>query len=196
MAEAAGAVLFADEVYRLLEYDASLRLPAACELSASALSLGVMSKAFGLAGLRIGWRVVRDAALRQRLMAFKDYTTICNSAPSEVLALMALRAADQVLARSLRIVTANVTAFAAACARWTGAPSMVPPQAGSVAFAHLDVATPIAQVAHEMAAQDGVLILPADVYGYTGNYFRVGFGKADFATGLARFEAALPRSTR
>ena len=64
MAEAAGAVLFADEVYRLLEFDAGLRLPAACELSATALSLGVMSKAFGLAGLRIGWLVVRDAALR------------------------------------------------------------------------------------------------------------------------------------
>ena len=196
MAEAAGAVLFADEVYRLLEFDAGLRLPAACELSATALSLGVMSKAFGLAGLRIGWLVVRDAALRQRLLAFKDYTTICNSAPSEVLALMSLRAADQVLDRSLRIVTQNVAAFAAACTRWPGVLSMVPPQAGSVAFARLDVATPIVQVAHELAAQDGVLILPAEVYGYPGNYFRVGFGKADFATGLARFEAALPRYVR
>lgn len=191
----AGIVLFADEVYRFLEYNASDRLPAACEISTSALSLGVMSKAFGLAGLRIGWLVVRDAEVRVRLLAYKDYTTICNSAPSEILALIAVRAAPQVLARSQRIIGANVAAFAAACARHADVLSMVPPQAGSVAFAQLNLAKPIAAVAHELAEQHGVLILPATVYGYPGNYFRVGFGKADFADGLARFETYLSAQT-
>jgi aspartate/methionine/tyrosine aminotransferase len=191
----AGVVLFADEVYRFLEYNLQDRLPAACELSTSALSLGVMSKAFGLAGLRIGWLVVRDATVRARLLAYKDYTTICNSAPSEILALIALRAAPQVLARSRRIIQANVAAFAATCARHAPVLSMVPPQAGSVAFAQLNLAKPIAEVAHELAHQHGVLILPATVYGYPGNYFRVGFGKADFADGLARFEAYLSTHT-
>jgi aspartate/methionine/tyrosine aminotransferase len=191
----AGVVLFADEVYRFLEYNPQDRLPAACELSTSALSLGVMSKAFGLAGLRIGWLVVRDADVRARLLAYKDYTTICNSAPSEILALIALRAAPQVLARSRRIIQANVAAFTAACARHAPVLSMVPPQAGSVAFAQLNLAKPIAEVAHELAHQHGVLILPATVYGYPGNYFRVGFGKADFEQGLARFEAYLGAQT-
>lgn len=191
----AGVVLFADEVYRFLEYNPQDRLPAACELSTSALSLGVMSKAFGLAGLRIGWLVVRDADVRARLLAYKDYTTICNSAPSELLALMALRAAPQVLARSRRIIQANVAAFVATCARHAPVLSMVPPQAGSVAFAQLNLAKPIAEVAHDLAHQHGVLILPATVYGYPGNYFRVGFGKADFADGLARFEAYLTTHT-
>ena len=195
MCAEAGVVLFADEVYRFLEYNPSDRLPAACELSTSALSLGVMSKAFGLAGLRIGWLVVRDADVRARLLAYKDYTTICNSAPSEILALIALRAAPQVLARSQRIIGANVAAFTAACARHAGVLSMVPPQAGSVAFAQLNLPKPIAEVAHELAEQHGVLILPATVYGYPGNYFRVGFGKADFADGLARFEAYLGAQT-
>jgi aspartate/methionine/tyrosine aminotransferase len=72
---------------------------------------------------------------------------------------------------------------------------MVPPQAGSVAFAQLNLAKPIAEVAHDLAHQHGVLILPATVYGYPGNYFRVGFGKADFADGLARFEAYLTTHT-
>lgn len=187
----AGIVLFADEVYRLLEYNAQDRLPAACELSTSALSLGVMSKAFGLAGLRIGWLVVRDADVRARLLAYKDYTTICNSAPSEILALIALRAAPQVLARSQRIIQTNVSAFMDACVRQASVLSVVPPQAGSVAFAHLNLPKPITEVAHELAEQHGVLILPASVYGYPGNYFRVGFGKADFVDGLARFESYL-----
>src|SRR5438094_677109 len=86
--------LTADEVYRLIEHDPATTLPAAATLDPRAVSLGVMSKAFGLAGLRIGWIASRDKLLRDRVAALKDYTTICNSAPSEILALVALRARD------------------------------------------------------------------------------------------------------
>ena len=195
-AAAAGIMVFADEVYRLLEYNPQDRLPAACELSASALSMGVMSKAFGLAGLRIGWLVVRDAALRQRLLAYKDYTTICNSAPSEILALIALRAATRVLVRSRQIVLRNVQLFHEACRTHADVLSMVPPRAGSVAFARLELGRPIAEVASELAHHHGVMILPADVYGYPGNYFRVGFGKENFAEGLERFVAYIAQQKR
>ena len=67
-----------------------------------------MSKAFGLAGLRIGWLATRDAELRERLVAFKHYLTICSAGPSELLAIIALRARDTVLARSRAIVEANL----------------------------------------------------------------------------------------
>src|SRR5687767_5852860 len=63
LAEERGAYVLADEVYRLLEHDPRDTLPAGVELSDRGLSLGVMSKAFGLAGLRVGWLVGRDAAL-------------------------------------------------------------------------------------------------------------------------------------
>src|SRR5439155_1588066 len=72
------------------------------------VSLGVMSKSFALAGLRIGWLASRDRDLLARCAAFKDYTTICSSAPAEILALIGLRARDRVLARSRRIVEANL----------------------------------------------------------------------------------------
>src|SRR3954462_9277430 len=49
-----GIRLFSDEVYRFLEHDKP-PLPPAATLSASAISIGVMSKSFALAGLRIGW---------------------------------------------------------------------------------------------------------------------------------------------
>ncbi len=76
------------------------RLPAGADAFERGVSLGVMSKSFALAGLRIGWLATRDRDLLARCAAFKDYTTICSSAPSEILALIGLRARDRVLARS------------------------------------------------------------------------------------------------
>jgi hypothetical protein len=91
LAQAHGIVLFSDEVYRELEHDPGSRLPAACDLDERAVSLGSISKSYGLPGLRLGWLVTRDADLRETIMRLKDYTTICSSAPSEVLTAVALR---------------------------------------------------------------------------------------------------------
>jgi len=85
-------LVFSDEVYRGLEYNAADRLPAACDRYENAVSLGVMSKTYGLAGLRIGWIVTRNREVYRRMSAMKDYLSICNSAPSEFLAAVALRA--------------------------------------------------------------------------------------------------------
>ena len=68
--------------------------------AARGISLGVMSKSFAMAGLRIGWLATRDRALLDRAARYKDYTTICSSAPSEILAIIGLRARDRVLERS------------------------------------------------------------------------------------------------
>src|SRR6185503_19032993 len=87
-----GVTLLSDEVYRFLELESS-PLPAAATLGEHAISLGVLSKAYGLAGLRIGWIATRDRGVRSRVVQLRDYTTICNAATSEVLALGALRAA-------------------------------------------------------------------------------------------------------
>jgi len=102
-----GAHLFSDEVYRFLEHSAP-QLPTAAEGSASAISLGVMSKPFALAGLRLGWIATRDRDLLSRVARLKDYTTICSAAPSEILALIALRARDRVLERTRAIVQDNL----------------------------------------------------------------------------------------
>lgn len=47
-----------------------------------------MSKSFAMPGLRIGWLALRDKELFQKLADYKDYTTICSSAPSEILSIM------------------------------------------------------------------------------------------------------------
>ena len=103
-----GFIIFSDEVYRGLELDRSDRLPAFADLNERAVSLGVMSKTYGLAGLRIGWLATRDDDLFRELAAFKDYTTICNSAPSEFLATLALRHAGVIAERNLQIIRDNL----------------------------------------------------------------------------------------
>ena len=100
IAEEGGIRLFMDEVYRGLEFDETDRLAAGADALPTGISLGVMSKAYALAGLRIGWIATHDRDLLARLAAFKDYTTICSSGPSEILAIIALRARDRVLERS------------------------------------------------------------------------------------------------
>jgi aspartate/methionine/tyrosine aminotransferase len=108
-----GIRLFSDEVYRGLELHPSATLPQAADLSGTALSLNVMSKAYGLPGLRIGWLACRDRALLERLERRKHYTTICNPVPSEHLAAIALRNGDAIRARNRAIVAENVPVFEA-----------------------------------------------------------------------------------
>ncbi len=78
-------LLFSDEVYRFLEQRAEDTLPAACDLYENAVSLGVMSKTYGLAGLRIGWVATRNQDIHAAMAAFKYYTSICNSGPLRIL---------------------------------------------------------------------------------------------------------------
>lgn len=85
------AYLFSDEVYRFSEQNPHDCLPNAVDCYEKAMSLGVMSKSFGFPGLRIGWLASHDKSLLHALAAYKNYTSICNSAPSEMLALIALR---------------------------------------------------------------------------------------------------------
>lgn len=67
------------------------RFPNVCDYYNKGISLGVMSKAFGLVGLRIGWIATKDKSLLKKLMSFKKYITICNSALSEFFSILALK---------------------------------------------------------------------------------------------------------
>jgi aspartate/methionine/tyrosine aminotransferase len=154
------------------------------------MSLGVMSKAFGLGGLRVGWIVCRDAAVRRELARIKDYTTICSAAPSEVLALAALRARHPILQRITAILRTNIRALRSFFERNRDWCDWVPPRAGSVCFPRLlredsDIFAPA------LVDAEDVLILPASQFGHFGGsgHFRLGFGRADMPQALDRFEA-------
>ncbi len=192
-----GAHLLVDEVYRSLEFDESERLPAGADALPRGISLGVMSKAYALAGLRIGWLATHDRDLLARLMAFKDYTTICSSAPSEILSIIALRAGDQVLARSRGIIAANLELVDAFFDGWADRFTWVRPRAGSIGFARLTVpGVRIDDWAADLVQAEGVLLAPGSVFEYPGNHFRLGFGRTDLPEALARLEAFAERTLR
>jgi aspartate/methionine/tyrosine aminotransferase len=189
-AEERGITLFSDEVYRFLELDESQRVPAGVDVGRSTVSLGVMSKSFALAGLRVGWIATHDGALRDRVSKLKDYTTICGSAPSEILAIIALRGRDRVLARSRDIIAGNLPLLDAFFDRFGEQFSWVRPLAGSVAFPRLviDERGAIDRFCAELVESEGVLLLPGSQFEHDGNHFRIGFGRADMPQALERLE--------
>jgi aspartate/methionine/tyrosine aminotransferase len=192
----AGAWLFSDEMYRLLEPAPELRLPAAADLYERAVSLGGMSKAFGLAGLRIGWVATRDQVLLERIKSLKDYTTICSSAPSELLALMALREQDDILVANLARVEQNRHAAADFFDRRREMFDWVAPQAGTVCFPRLvsgKAAGSAEAFCSRLLEQTGVLLLPSVVYAYGDSHFRLGLGREDFSAGLEVLDEYLTR---
>ena len=186
-----GVHLLADEVYRFLEFNEADRLTAGADAFERGISLGVMSKSFAMAGLRIGWLASHDRELLARCAAFKDYTTICASAPAEILALIGLRSRDAVLGRSRRIVSDNLALLDAFFGRCSDRVSWVRPRGGSIGFPRLVDGPPVDRFAAELVEMSGVLLLPGSQFGHPGDHFRVGFGRQNLPQALERFEAFL-----
>jgi aspartate/methionine/tyrosine aminotransferase len=183
--------VFSDEMYRFLEYDPAQRLPAAASVYDRALSLAGLSKSFGLPGLRIGWLVTPDKDLLARLAAFKDYTTICSSAPSEILAIMALRARDKLWQRSLEIVHRNLDRLDRFFTTYARFFSWSRPTAGCIGFPRLLAGLKAADFCADLLEQRGVLLLPSNLYDYPAEYFRIGYGRRHMPQALAQLEAYL-----
>ncbi|MBN2345400.1 MAG: aminotransferase class I/II-fold pyridoxal phosphate-dependent enzyme [Candidatus Aminicenantes bacterium] len=177
-------LLFSDEVYRFLEYDAGARLPAACEVYENGVSLGVMSKAFGLAGLRLGWVACRNRSVLRAMAELKDYTTICAAAPSEFLARLALRHRDRILARNLDIIRRNLQCLDDFFSRHGRLFSWHRPQAGPIAFPAVRFAESSDGFCANLLQEHGVLLAPGRLFGAAPEHFRLGFGRVDFGRGL------------
>ncbi len=190
-----GFTLFSDEVYRGLELDPGDRLPSLADLNERAVALGVMSKAYGLAGLRIGWLATRDTARLRDLASFKDYTTICNSAPSEFLATLALHHADAIVERNRRLARDNLDRLDRFFAAHQALFDWYRPKAGSIAFPTLRQGG-VAEFCADLVARAGVLLLPGTLYGSGYNAFRIGFGRRNLPEALEKFEAYLQQSGR
>ena len=187
-ANARGIRVFSDEMYRLLELDPADRLPSAADGDDRAITLFGMSKAFGLAGLRIGWLVIRDRNALQRVVALKDYTTICASAPAELLALIGLRARDAIVSEHLARIGRNVALLDRFLADHPGFATCVLPRAGSVCFPRLTSREGTSAFCRRIVEQAGVMIVPSAVYDFGDEHFRIALGRENFPEVLGRFE--------
>ncbi len=188
--------LFNDEVYRLLELDEDKRLPQAADAYEKGLSLNVLSKAYGLPGLRVGWIACRHAPTLQRLERYKHYLSICNSAPSERLALMALTAREQILARNRALVRNNIAHLDTFFARFARLFEWQHPDGGCIAYPRFIGRGGVESLCTSLIEDVGVLLLPASIYhselmATPVDRFRIGFGRANIEEGLGVMAAFL-----
>jgi aspartate/methionine/tyrosine aminotransferase len=190
LASTRGIMLFSDEVYRELEHDPSQRLPAACDAYEHAVSLGSMSKTYGLPGLRLGWFASRDAEIIRRCLEFKYYTTICSSAPSEFLSSLALRHREVLIRRNLEIVRKNLPLLDTFIKRRSHLFDWVKPDSSPIGFVRFKPDRDVLKFCEQVVRDSGVLLLPGTVYDQP-RHIRFGYGRKNMPEALTQFDSYL-----
>jgi len=199
-ADRRGIYLFSDEVYRHLERPSIEPLPQVADVYERGLSLNVMSKSYGLPGLRIGWIATRDTALLSRMERHKHYLSICNSSPSEHLACIALKAAERILTRNREIIVGNLKRLEEFFAEFAHRFEWSVPEGGCIAYPRYLGNEGIDEFCARLVEQSGVLLLPGSVYQSTSaetpaNHFRIGFGRVNMPEALDRLRSYLADSS-
>jgi aspartate/methionine/tyrosine aminotransferase len=189
LVERSGAWLISDEMYRGLEKPGT-GLSSSIDLMEKTIAIAGLSKAYGLAGLRCGWLVCRDHGVVEAAQAYKDYTTICSSAPSEWLALIAMKQAGRLRERCRGILERNRPLLEGFAQRNQRHIAMLWPDAGPVCFSRL-VHGGAGAFCERLAAEAGVMLLPSSVYEAGDAHVRLGFGRLSFGDAIGRLEEYL-----
>lgn len=164
-----GIILLSDEVYRELGENPS---PSIREFAPQAVSIGSMSKSYGLAGLRVGW-IIGPADIIQRCAQKRDYTSLCPPAVGQHLALTALRHRAKIWERNRGLRRRNL-ALVEGAIRAVPALHWQKPEVGVVAWIGYSSEIPSEQLGWELHRR-GVLVAPGVYFGEE-NHFRLGFG--------------------
>jgi aspartate/methionine/tyrosine aminotransferase len=194
-----GIWLFSDEVYRLIERDPAKRLPQAVDAYERGISLNVMSKAYGLPGLRIGWVACRDQALLERMVRLKHYLSICNSAPSERLALLALNHREAILSRTRAIAEEGYAQVHGFLAEFPDLFETYVPDGGVVMYPRYRGGEGVEEFCRSLVQEVGAVLLPASIYQSAltlgeNDRFRIGYGRLGLEDGLSAMRAHLLRN--
>ncbi|MDE2304040.1 MAG: aminotransferase class I/II-fold pyridoxal phosphate-dependent enzyme [Gammaproteobacteria bacterium] len=192
LCRAHGLWLLSDEVYRPLGPNPQRQLPQVADLYERGVSLNVLSKAYGLPGLRIGWIALRDRAALSRMERLKHYLSICNSAPSEALACIALAHRERIIARNNALLRDNLARIERFFGEFPALFEWYRPDGGCIAYPRYRGPGTVDAFADDLVEKAGVLILPAGIYRSAltptpTDRFRVGYGRARLADALAAF---------
>ena len=191
-----GIYILHDEIFNGLGPTGTKHLPFIADLYERGLSLNVMSKSYGLPGLRIGWIACQDHDVLSKMERLKHYLSICNSGPSERLAKIALNHRNQLLSRNCAIIDQNLPKWDAFFARHQDLFDWRHPDGSCMAFPRYKGTKGVERFTLDLVEQSGVLLLPATIYQSAlgdapMDRFRLGFGRQNMDQGLAAFEAHL-----
>jgi aspartate/methionine/tyrosine aminotransferase len=174
--ERAGALLVNDEVFRLITLDDEL-LPSIVDVVENAVSVGDMTKPWGLGGLRVGWVASRRHELLDLLSSARDYSTMCSSAPGSFLAELALQHSAQIIAPRIAAARDNLNRLTEAITHSNGTLSWRRPEAGYTAFVQMPANISTTEFCRHLARERRILLLPGGVYGSAYERFiRIGYG--------------------
>ena len=151
-----------------------------------AILANVLSKTFGLPGVRIGWVMTGDEELSKSIRNLKTYNSICQSQLDEQVACFVMQKADAIIKANNEIVRDNIELFDGFVTK-SDFLSWHKPEAGMLGLVHSSV--PLKPLLESWFEKD-VLVLPGELFGIEGDYFRVGFGKTDFSEALACISSA------
>lgn len=193
-----GLYLFSDEVYRLIERTPAIRLPQAADIYEKAISLNVMSKVYGMAGLRIGWIATQDKVLSQKTERIKHFLSICNSGPSEFLATIALRNRDKILERNRWIVESNLKYLNGLFEKHSHLFEWVEPDGGCIGFPKYQGKEGVEVFINRIVQELGILFVPATVFrsdlgALPVDRFRIGFGRLHFPEAMSKLDEYLSK---
>ena len=188
-----GIYILHDEIFNGLGASGTTHLPFIADVYERGLSLNVMSKAYGLPGLRVGWIACKDKEILSKMERLKHYLSICNSGPSERLTKIALKHRDKLLARTCAIVDENLPRWDAFFSRHPSLFDWHRPDGSCMAFPRYKGSDGVENFTRQLVEQSGVLLLPGSIYqselGDTpDNHFRLGFGRRNLDEGLAALE--------
>ncbi|MHB8486913.1 MAG: aminotransferase class I/II-fold pyridoxal phosphate-dependent enzyme [Candidatus Acidiferrales bacterium] len=171
-----GAWILADEVYRGAEFSGKTT-PSFYGRYERVLCTAGLSKAYGLPGLRTGW-LVGPAEMTEKLWGYHDYTSIGPTMLTDRIASLALKPEQhaRLLERTRRILRDNYPAMRDWLEKHGNLFTHMAPRAGAIAWIGFRKKWNSADVAEELRAKKGVLLVPGEQFAMPG-YLRIGFGE-------------------
>jgi aspartate/methionine/tyrosine aminotransferase len=191
IADDCGAYVLCDEVYRGIDQEGEGTTASMADLYPRGISTASMSKAFALAGLRLGW-ITGPAELVRAVSLHRDYNTISVGMIDDLFASIALAAKDRLLARNRSIVRGNLAILDAWVAKEPRI-DYVKPRSGTTALLRYDHDLPSHDLCVRLVEETGVMLTPGSALDVEG-HLRIGYANNPqvLTEGLARLSEFLP----
>ncbi|MFK8066942.1 MAG: pyridoxal phosphate-dependent aminotransferase [Gammaproteobacteria bacterium] len=168
--------ILSDEVFRGLEYNQDDQLPSVADLYPKAISIGVISKAYALPAIRIGWINCQDESVIEHAINIKLSLSICNSLLDEKLATLVIKNHRKIWDRNRKLIKNNLEKLKEFMLKENDVFDFVLPEAGSVCFPLLKNNISASDYAEKLIKKHYLTVLPNHLFSTDQNGFRLGFG--------------------
>lgn len=196
LAESVGARLLCDEAYRWLKIPGGVNPDyPAFDLGPHGISVGTISKPFGLPGLRIGWIAAPEETIAA-CWALRDYLSLSPGKLNDALALQAFKHRERIVARNSAIIAQNLATAHSWFAERQDLLSWSPPRGGLLSLVRYNLPIASLELANRLAEEYSVMLAPGSAFGFE-QHLRLGIGQEPqiFAQGLERTAACLAALT-